>query len=247
MLKGTLKESWRKFDIKGFQEVSLLEWEGKLASILFVPGCNLRCPFCHAKDLVLKTDKMESISFERVVSYLDAKSGWIDGVAITGGEPTMCKWLFELIDEIKRLKLAVMIETNGTYPEKIKTLLDTERLNYIAMDIKTSFANSGKKYKEAAGGDVDIDNIKRSIDIIMSSDIDYEFRTTVVPGIIDTEDIIGIATTIEGAKRLCLQQFSPKDTLDPAYLKVKPYPREILEEMAEAARKFVKAVVIKNA
>ena len=149
-------------------------------------------------------------------------------------------------DEIKKLNLAVMIETNGTYPEKIKMLLDTERLNYIAMDIKASFGNSGKKYKEAVGGDVDIDNIKRSMDIIMSSDIDYEFRTTVVPGIIDTEDIIGIATTIEGAKRLCLQQFSPKDTLDPAYLKVKPYPREILEEMAEAARKFVKVVMIKN-
>ncbi len=243
----TLPQKWAGFNIKGFQEVSLLEWESKLTAILFLPGCNLRCPFCHAKSLVLEAERLETIPFEKIVDSLSEKKGWIDGVAITGGEPTLHNWLFDLIDEIKKLKLLVMVETNGTNPDKVKRLLESGRLNYIAMDIKAPLESSGRKYKRATAVDVDVKAIETSIDIIKSYGINHEFRTTVVPGIIEPEDIAEIARTIKGAKRLCLQQFSPKDTLDLAYSKVKPYPKKVLQEMAERAREFVNEAVIRNA
>lgn len=246
MLKSVLKGSCKRFNIKGFQEVSLLEWEGKITSILFLPGCNLRCPFCHAKSLVLEADEIDTVPFRQVRDYLNKKKGWIDGVVITGGEPTLYQELFDLIDEIRKLKLDVMIETNGTYPDKIKALLKTQRLNYIAMDIKAPLDNSGKNYKKATAADVDIDKIRTSIDIIISSSIDYEFRTTVIPGIIESEDIIEIARAVKGAKKLALQQFLPKNTIDPAYLNIKPYPKKVLEGMAEQAREFVNTIVIRN-
>ena len=242
----TPPQEWAGFNIKGFQGVSLLEWEGKLVSILFLPGCNLRCPFCHAKSFVLEAEKLETVPFGQVADFLNKKRGWIDAVAITGGEPTLHNRLFDLIDEIRKLKFAVMIETNGTKPDKIKTLLETKRLNYIAMDIKAPLGDSGRKYKKATAADVDIKKIKASIDIIMSCGIDYEFRTTVVPGIIEPEDIVEIAKAIKGAKKLCLQQFLPKDTLDAAYLKIKPYSKKILKEMAKQAGELISTVVIRN-
>ena len=176
----TPPQEWAGFNIKGFQEVSLLEWEGKLTSILFLPGCNLRCPFCHAKSLVLEAEKLETVPFEQVADFLNKKRGWIDGVAITGGEPTLHKRLFDLIDEIRKLKFAVMIETNGTRPEAIKTLLETKRLDYIAMDIKAPPGDSGRKYKKATAADVDIKKIKASIDIIMSCGIDKPYSKKIL-------------------------------------------------------------------
>ncbi|MFH0732793.1 MAG: anaerobic ribonucleoside-triphosphate reductase activating protein [Candidatus Omnitrophota bacterium] len=236
------KQPCKRFNIKGFQEVSLLEWEGKLTSILFLPGCNLRCGFCHAKALVLDRIK-ETVPFEKITAYLKTKRLWLDAVVISGGEPTMHEWLTLLIDEIKKYKLKVMLETNGTHPDKIKALLDAKKLDYIAMDIKAPLA----KYKTATATDINTQDIAKSIQIIMSSGIDYEFRTTVVPGIINVKDIKEIARLIKGARKLSLQQFSPKDTLDSAFLKIKPYPKNVLEEMGKIAREFVDEVAIKNA
>lgn len=241
-----MKQPWKKFNIKGFQEASLLEWEGKLASILFLGGCNFRCPFCHAKHLVLESEAMETIPFERIAAYLNTKKGWLDGVVITGGEPTIHEWLFDLIDELRSLSFSIMLETNGAYPDKIKALLDTKKLNYISMDIKAPFDAGREKYKKATGVDANIDNIKKSIEVIMSSGVDYEFRTTVVPGIIGASDVVDIARAIAGAKKMCLQQFRAQDTLDAEYLKVKPYSKEILKEMAKQAEEFVDTIVIKN-
>ena len=241
-----MKDSSRKFNIKGFQEVSLLEWEGKLTSILFLPGCNLCCPFCHAKSLIREADKIETVPFERIQDYLNKKRGWLDAVAITGGEPTGHTWLPDLIDEIKVFNLEVMLQTNGTYPERIKPLLKIKKLDYITMDIKAPFTDAGQRYHKATASSIEIKKIRASIDLIISSGIDYEFRTTLVPGLINTDDILSIAKKIKGAKKWCLQQFSPKDTLDPAYLEIKPYPRKVLEEMVETATGFVDTVIIRN-
>ncbi|MBN1405811.1 MAG: anaerobic ribonucleoside-triphosphate reductase activating protein [Candidatus Omnitrophica bacterium] len=237
-----MKGLWKKFNIKGFKEASLLEWYGKLASVLFLGNCNFRCPFCHARSLVLESDKLENVPFEKIAGYLTAKKAWIDGVAITGGEIFLHEWLGDLIDEIKKLSFPVMIETNGSFPGKIKALLDKKIIDYISMDIKSPL----EKYKLATGVDVNTNDIQKSINIIMSSGVDYEFRTTVVPQIIDKQDIAQIAGLIRGAKRLCLQQFFPVDTIDAAYMKVKPYPKEILTDMAKEAGKLVDIVEIKN-
>lgn len=225
----------------------MLEWEGKLTSILFLPGCNLRCPFCHARSLVLESDTITSIPFEEIKGCLVKKKNWIDGVCITGGEPLLHDWLSDLINEIRKLNFKIMLETNGALPERLKMLLDAKIVDYVSMDIKASLSGSSEKYKKATTSDIDIGKIKSSIDIIMRSGTDYEFRTTVVPGIVSETDIEDIAKSIEGAQRFCLQQFVPKDTIDPAYLKIKPYPKSALLEMAKSAEKFVKKVVIRNA
>ncbi len=225
----------------------MLEWEGKLTSILFLPGCNLRCPFCHARSLVLEPDTITPIPFDEIKGCLVKKKNWIDGVCITGGEPLLQEWLSDLIGEIRKLNFKIMLETNGTLPDALKALLDAKSVDYLSMDIKAPFNDSGEKYRKATAGSVDMRKIKSSVDIIMHSGIDYEFRTTVVPGIVDGTDIEDIAKSIEGARRLCLQQFVPKDTIDPAYLKIKPYPKSALLEMAKSAEKFVKKVVIRNA
>lgn len=247
MLKSALSKPCKTFNIKGFQGVSLLEWEGKITSILFLPECNLRCPFCHASALVANPEKLKAFEFDHILDFLRNKKSWVDGVAISGGEPTIHEWLFDLIDEIRGLGLEIMIETNGTYPNKIKELIDTKRLDFIAMDIKAPLGDSGKKYKDAtAFKDLDIAAIKKSIKLIMASGIGYEFRTTVVPALLHKSDVIQIAEHIKGAKKLALQQFLAKDTLDPAYAQLKPYPKKLLEEMADAAREFVDTVVIRN-
>ncbi len=225
----------------------MLEWEGKLTSVLFLPGCNLRCPFCHARALVLEPDTIIPVQFEEIKACLAEKKGWIDGVCITGGEPLLHNWLFDLIKDIRKLNFKIMLETNGTLPERLKALLDAKIVDYLSMDIKASLSDSGEKYKKATASNVDTGKIKSSINIIMRSGIDYEFRTTVTPGIVDEADIEDIAKSIEGGRRFCLQQFAPKDTIDPAYLKIKPYPKSALLEMVKKAGKYVKEAVIRNA
>jgi pyruvate formate lyase activating enzyme len=230
--------------IKGFEKTSLVDWDGKIVSVIFLPKCNFRCGFCHGASLVLDWQELPDIAIRDIMDFLVSKKGWIDGVCITGGEPTLQKkGLKDLLKIIKNLGFLTKLDTNGTTPDFISQLIKEKLVDYIAVDIKAS----KDKYKEAVRVKVDLDKINKTIKLLLKGKVDYEFRTTVVPGIIDECEIKKIGKWIKGAKRYALQQFRAMDTLDKKFLKVKPYPKEKLEEFVELLKGKVKNCRIRGA
>lgn len=221
--------------IKGLIPATMVDWDGKLATTLFVGGCNYSCPFCHNADLVLSPENLPDIDWENVEEHLRRKETWIDGICVTGGEPTIHSDLPLLLERIKNLGYPVKLDTNGTKPDFLAELLEKRLVDYLAMDIKTSF----EKYSLAVKKGMDITKIKQSINLILNSTIDYEFRTTVVPTFVEEEDVLKIARYIKGARLYVLQQFFPERVLDPEMIKVRPYPKETLEIMREKCQRVV--------
>ncbi|MHA1504406.1 MAG: anaerobic ribonucleoside-triphosphate reductase activating protein [Candidatus Heimdallarchaeota archaeon] len=220
-----------ELEIKGYRQSSLLEWPGLIVDSIFLAGCNFRCPYCHNPDLVA-LDIVDSYDINEVLAEIEkrAKTKWLDGVSITGGEPAMSKRLPEFLKITKEMGLKAKIDTNGSFPGVVQKLIDEELIDYIAMDVKAV----PEKYHLAAGKKVDIKSIRKTIAIIIDSGIDHEFRTTVVPGIVDVEkDISKIAKMIKGAKRYYLQQFRPIRCLDKEFEKLVPYNLGLLEEAVE--------------
>lgn len=232
-------------DIKGFQEVTLIDWEGKIASVIFLGGCNFRCGFCHSSGLVLGPESIASVPFKEVAAFLREKKGWVDGIVITGGEPTLeGEKLFNLISAVKEEGFLVKLDTNGTGPKVLERLIAAGMPDYISMDIKTQL--SPARYGRAAGVYADIDSIILSKNLILNSALDYEFRTTAVPGVVTASDIIEIAKSIRPAKRYCIQQFVPRDPIDKSFLKTAPYPSEELRRMAALASEYLPCVIVRN-
>ncbi len=219
--------------ISGFQKLTLLDFPGHTACTLFTCGCNMRCPFCHNTPLVTGTAQ-EQYSEEEIFSFLRKRQGLLDGVAITGGEPLLQKDIVSFIRRIKEEGYAVKLDTNGSLPERLKSLVDEGLVDYIAMDIKNTFS----KYVLTSGCEIDTENIKRSIDIIKNSGIDHEFRTTVVAGHHTAEDIIEIAKYLGEDEKYYLQSF--KDSGDILGEGCSALPAEMLKDMAEKAQKYVK-------
>ena len=234
------------FNIKGFIKTSLVDWDGKITSVIFLPHCNFRCPFCHNKDIVLNPNEFENISIEGIDSFLLENRDFIDGVVITGGEPTLHENLPDLCRHFKKLGLLVKLDTNGSNPEMLRYLIKQKLVDYVAMDIKAPISDA-KKYHISAGLDnLDIEKIKKSIDILKNTNIESEFRTTIVPGLHTVEDVIEISKSIGKESRFILQNFSPKNTLDDKFTGIKPYQREELEKMAMAAKKYVDNVKVRG-
>jgi pyruvate formate lyase activating enzyme len=228
-------------EFKGFQKTSLIEYPGKIVSVVFTAGCNFKCPFCQNPDLVLNPDSLPSVSSKEVVSHLISKKKWLDGLAITGGEPMIHQALSDFIGKVKEEGFLVGIETNGANAQMLKDLIADKLIDYVALDIKAPLVWA--KYKKAAGiNDEDLfRKVKESVEVLLElkSDIDYELRSTVVPGLIGEEDILAIARQIRGAKRYVLQQFLPRITLDKQYERIKPYSKEVLEKMKKRAESYV--------
>ncbi|MDE2216129.1 MAG: anaerobic ribonucleoside-triphosphate reductase activating protein [Planctomycetota bacterium] len=223
--------------IKGFIENSLIEWEGKIASIIFLPTCNLRCPYCHAPHLVQTPNELESIPIDAVINKVRQNHGWIDGVVVTGGEPTSHKNLDTLLKLLKDIGIMVRLDTNGTNPNILKDLIDRGLLDCVAMDIKAPLLK--EKYEQITGVLCNVEDIMKSIHIIMESGIEYEFRTTVCPSQLDGDDIEKIAKAIKGAGRYVIQSFRPNHCLDTKMLRIEPYSVEILRDFATSASKYV--------
>lgn len=233
-------------EFKGFVKTSLIEYPGKIVSVAFVGGCNFRCPFCQNPDLVLNSQSLPSISEKEVIDHLLSKRKWLDGLAITGGEPMLKKDLPNFVSKIKKEDFLVEIETNGTNPGMLRDLVERSLVDYLALDIKAPL--EWEKYRKAAGI---VDEplfvaVKESLKILLSSNIDYELRTTVVPGLVDQEDVISIARGLEGARKYALQQFAPKVTLDKQYEKIEPYSKDKLEEMKEKIADYVESCEIRG-
>jgi len=230
--------------ISGLTPVSLIDWDGHPCSVVFTSGCNFRCPWCHNAELVLRDYKHKDS-----ITKLDFSKKFIDHVCITGGEPTMYGDLSQLCLLLKNAGMKVKLDTNGSRPFRIFPLINFNLIDYIAMDIKAPFTK--EKYSKASGVNFTEDYLLwplESIDMIMKSSIDYEFRTTVVPGFHTPKDIEQICKyAIKGAKRYVIQNFHPCDTLiDPHLESIKPFSSAELEAFADAAKPYVNEVRCRN-
>jgi len=195
--------------IKALLQASLIEYPGHIADVAYVGGCNLRCPYCHNVDLVLRPAQLPDLEPALLLHKLAARRGFIDGLVITGGEPTLQPDLPHFLASVKRLGLAVKLDTNGYRPDVLRACLEQGLVDYVAMDVKSSFA----RYSAAAGVPLDTGRVRESIALLLASHIDYEFRTTVVPGLVELDDVRSIVDVISGARRYYLQAFRPAPTV----------------------------------
>jgi pyruvate formate lyase activating enzyme len=196
----------------GYQKLTLIDYPGKLATTVFTVGCNFRCPFCHNPELVLSSQFTVHSNLEKeFFNFLKKRQGKLEGVCITGGEPTIQPDLVDFIRKIKKLGFLVKLDSNGTRPDVLKKLFDLKLLDFVAMDIK----NQLKRYDQTVGLKSDKARIKLSVDLIRNSRVPYEFRTTVVPGIHTEDDFTAIAQWIAGAESYYLQEYRELKILDP--------------------------------
>ena len=235
-----------KILIKGMIETSLLDWDGKIVSTLYTPYCNFRCPYCQNSGLVLNPDQYETIPFEVISSFLISHRNWIDGICLTGGEPCFFEDLPEFMEKIRNLGMEIKLDTNGTFPEMLKRVIDMGLVGYVAMDIKAPLTFAAYKKSARIKSKELLRKIRQSIDIITHSGVDYEFRTTVVPNLHNEEDIIEIAREIEGTKKYALQNFSNRDTMDPEFQKVTPYKIADLEKIRKLSLQYVQSCVVRG-
>lgn len=224
--------------INGLLKLTLLDFPGYTACTVFFGGCNFRCPFCHNASLV--RGEGEDISVDEFFKFLSKREGIIDGVAVTGGEPLLQRELYDFLKRIKDMGFLVKLDTNGSFPEKLKELCRAGLVDYVAMDIKSS----PEGYSRAAGCNVSIEKVRESVDYLLSGAVDYEFRTTVAKGAVMPEDMEGIGELIRGAKRYFLQGFV--DSGDILGEGVGAYTKEEMEEMLENVKKYVPAAELRG-
>jgi pyruvate formate lyase activating enzyme len=227
--------------IGGFQKTSLLDYPDEISAIIWTVGCNFNCPFCYNIDLVNKTAKIHSE--EQVINFLEKRKNVIDALVITGGEPLIQKDIASFCEKIKKIGYKIKIDTNGTFPKKLQDLLDKKLVDYIAMDVKAP----KDKYKKLAGTDVDLSKIEKSIQTIKDKAPDYEFRTTVVPDLLNPKDVVEIAKWLEGSKRFYLQQF--KDDayhLSEKFDRANPYDVTELDQMLQKVKPYFKECFLRG-
>lgn len=231
--------------IGGLQKLTLIDYPGKLACTVFVVGCSFRCPWCYNSQLVLpeKQKSQIKISPEDLFKFLKDRRGMLEGCVIGGGEPTIYSELSDFCKRIKSLGYAVKLDTNGSNPALLQELINKELIDYVAMDIKAP----REKYLKTVGLDESsskllgykvLENIEKSINILKEGKVDYEFRTTVVPRLIDKTDILQIVRWISPAGKYFLQDFRPENTNDPSFQQLEAYPRPYLLEILKAIAPF---------
>lgn len=230
--------------ISGIQKTTLVDYPGVIATTVFLNGCNFRCHFCHNSVLAQGKKDEGLIPESELLEYLEGRIGQIDGVCVSGGEPTLHNDLPQFIEKIKGLGLKIKLDTNGTNPEMLKELIDNKLLDYIAMDIK----GPAEIYPKIVNTEVDMDKIKESVDLIINSGIKNEFRTTILPDFYNESHIEAIKVMIKGADCYYLQQFRASEgVLNPEYQKASVYTKEQLEKLADGLRKDIKKVKVRGA
>lgn len=221
----------------GLQKTSLIDYPNKIASVLFTPGCNLRCPFCY--NWRIATDPQPPFLQEAVaLEILESRKKYIDAVVVTGGEPCIHKELPKFLARLREHGFLVKLDTNGCFPEVLEECLGY--VDYVAMDVKTS----ADKYKLLGANDTK--GLMRSIEMLKTGKVPYEFRTTVAPELVTAQDIINIGEIVKGAKTFALQQFIPKDTLEKHFETLKPYLPEAMNEFAEIMKKYAENVTLRT-
>jgi len=260
------------FLIGGLQKSSLIDYPAKIAAVVFTQGCNFACPYCHNPELI--TSMAESKTYQHVMlnsfqhltgerpcdpepspgrrtgwffgnldvlDFLKTRVGKLDAVVITGGEPTLQKGLEEFMIEVKSLGFLVKLDTNGSNPEVLKNLLDKKLVDYVAMDIKAPI----EKYPQITCSKINTSNILKSIELLKQSDVDYEFRTTVVKSQLEIGDFEKIGELIKGAPKYYLQKFVPTKTLNKSFMEEETYSNEEFEQIKIGLEQYVNKVFVR--
>ena len=230
--------------IKGLQKITLLDFPGKVACTVFTAGCNFRCPFCHNASLVTHTETAKTIPEEEIFAYLSHRRGILDGVGITGGEPLLQKDIAEFCRKIHDLGLLVKLDTNGSFPERLRDLIDQGLIDYVAMDIK----NCKEAYAETCGlrdMSAELPKIEESIRLLMQSGIPYEFRTTVCKNLLELKDFEEIGQMLIGAKKYYLQKFVSSKHIDETYTNATTYNDDEFTQIKNILSKYVEQVYIR--
>ena len=227
--------------VHGFNKLTLLDYPGRLACTVFLGHCNFRCPFCHNAGLVLNPENEPVIPIEEILGTLKKRKGILDGVCITGGEPTVHKKLPEFVQQIKKLDYSVKLDTNGTNPQMVREMVKAGLLDYVAMDIK----NSPEKYGETAGiVRADLEAIHETVEFLKSGEVDYEFRTTVTRELHKREDFLKIRRWLSGSRRYFLQAYKESEqVIRPVY---SSYSREQLENFRQILLEEISQVEIRG-
>ena len=226
--------------INGFEKLSLVDYPGFTAATVFTGACNMRCPFCHNAILVIDSIHQPIVEEQYVLDYLNKRKGIIDGLCITGGEPTLQPDLAQFIEKCKATGVKIKLDSNGTNPTILKELIDKNLLDYVAMDIK----NCKEKYSITANAKIDLTHIQESIDILESSGIDHEFRTTLVKEFHTLADIEKIAQWLDGTNKYFLQKFEDKGGCIQDGLN--EVPIDIAKQMQAAAKEYIKNVELRS-
>lgn len=221
--------------IGGFQRFSLIEYPEKISAIVFTQGCNFRCPYCHNPELINTQASQNLISEENIFSFLEKRKNKLDAVVVTGGEPTLQPDLLEFLKKIKMMGYLIKLDTNGSHPDIIEKAIEQKLVDYLAMDVKAPL----EKYREITNFDIEQNKIRHSIESIMNSRVDYEFRTTVIESQLSKEDILEIGKLINGAKLYVLQRFVSSNILDPKLLNETTYSNGNFEILQDALKNFV--------
>ena len=232
--KGNSKAGNMKFS--GLQKTSLIDFPDRISSILFTPGCNLRCPYCQNWRIVVNPQG-PFLSEDDALAILESRKKFIDAVVITGGEPLIHKDAPIFIRKLKKRGFAVKLDTNGFFPKLLEKCL--KHVDYVAVDVKTSL----EKYHLL--GAKETGSLLETINLLKNRKVEYEFRNTVVPGIVDEEDIAKMGELVRGAKRFAFQQFIPDNALDVRFRKIQPYPPETIKRFAKIMNKYVNEVILR--
>ncbi len=224
-------------DIKGFLETSFIDWPGKICSVFFLPRCNFRCPYCHNHPLVLHPEQYRSIPLEDALARLHSLGGWVDGVCVTGGEPTLHPDLPALIRHVRTHGFLIKLDTNGSNPVMLEALVATKQVDFVSMDVKAPL--DPFSYRRSAGRSVDLGPLLESIEILKRGRVEYEFRMTVVPGLHREDDITRLASQLRAGRRFVLQNFNPENPLDPELKSTPPYDPEALKRMEKSVQTMV--------
>lgn len=227
--------------IGALQRFSLIEYPGKICAVVFVQGCNFRCPYCYNRELVDPARFLQPLDETEVFAFLERRRGKIDAVAITGGEPTLQPDLSGFIRRVRDMGYLIKVDSNGSNPEVLEGLIRSHLVDYIAMDIKGPL----QKYGKLTGCAVDAEKIRDSFATVMSSGVDYEFRTTVVASQLLSQDLMEIIMMIAGARLYALQRFIPTKTLDEDFMKETTYTDEEFEKLAAGLRPYVSRLVLR--
>jgi pyruvate formate lyase activating enzyme len=219
----------------GIQKTSLIDFPDRLATVLFTPDCNLRCPYCHNWRIVLNP-KPPFLNEETVIQILEKHKKYVDAVAITGGEPTIHKEIPKFVKKLKGEGFSVKLDTNGFFPKVLNKCLPY--IDYVALDVKTSL----EKYRRL--GAKNTADFLRTVEILKDGEVEYEFRATVVPDFVDDEDIPKMGEIVKGGKRFIFQQFIPGDTLDKTFNNIKPYAAGVIADFAEIMKQYVDEVLL---
>ncbi len=228
--------------IGGYIPTSFLDFPGAAAAVVFTKGCRFRCPFCHNPELVTLKGNTEPLSAEQILEDIRKRKKFLDGVCISGGEPTIQPELIPFLDSIRAEGLKIKLDTNGARPDVLEQVLSSGKADYIAMDVKAPW----EKYPLASGWNGDMEAVKKSIFLLLGSKTAFEFRTTLVPGIHSLEDASLMARMIEGAPLYVLQNFRPGHTLSPEFSGRHPFPPEFLKAFREMAAPFAGEVRIRG-